>query len=93
VVAVRWLDDRFEPIMERIPISLFAKLEPAEIFHQLLEHRWFLSEQSGTHVALADAVETYVEDVLKRAPDEVRQLAHHTGSDDSGSPGAAPSAP
>ncbi len=44
VVAVRWLDQRFEPLIAQIPPALHSKLEAAEIFHQLLEHRWFLSE-------------------------------------------------
>jgi tRNA A-37 threonylcarbamoyl transferase component Bud32 len=71
VVAVRWLDDRFEPLMARIPPELFAKLEAAEIYHQLLEHRWFLSETTGTDVALEDALDSYIDDVLASAPDEV----------------------
>ena len=71
VVAVRWLDDRFEPLIASIPSELFAKLEAAEIYHQLLEHRWFLAEQSGADVALEDALASYIENVLEPAPDEV----------------------
>ena len=50
IVAVRWLDQRFEPIIEAIPAELFSQLEPAEIFHQLLEHRWYLAEEAGPDV-------------------------------------------
>ncbi|WP_040491025.1 DUF4032 domain-containing protein [Ilumatobacter nonamiensis] len=71
VIAVRWLDDRFEPLMAQIPPELFSKLEGAEIYHQLLEHRWFLSEQSGADVPLEDALEPYIRNVLASAPDEV----------------------
>jgi len=71
VVAVRWLDDRFEPLMEQIPPRLFDKLEGAEIYHQLLEHRWFLSEQNHEEVSLETALESYILDVLEEAPDEV----------------------
>ncbi|MEL6891293.1 MAG: DUF4032 domain-containing protein [Actinomycetota bacterium] len=71
VVAVRWLDDRFEPLMERIPERLFDKLEPAEIYHQLLEHRWFLSESAKGDVTLEDALDSYIAEVLVDAPDEV----------------------
>jgi tRNA A-37 threonylcarbamoyl transferase component Bud32 len=74
VAAVRWLDDRFEPIMEMIPIELFSKLEPAEIFHQLLEHRWFKSEESGRQERIIDFIEEYIADVLAPAPDEVLRL-------------------
>ena len=31
----------------RCPRELRGKLEPAEIFHEVLEHRWFLSERRG----------------------------------------------
>ena len=71
VVAVRWLDDRFEPLMARIPPELFAKLEGAEIYHQLLEHRWFLSENGQEEVSLDQALESYMADVLADAPNEV----------------------
>lgn len=71
VVAVRWLDDRFEPLMAQVPSSLFTKLEAAEIYHQLLEHRWFLSETTGVDVTLDDALQSYITDVLVGAPDEV----------------------
>ena len=74
VAAVRWLDDRFEPIMDEIPIELFAKLEPVEIFHQLLEHRWFRSEQTGHEVKIADIIDDYIADVLVPAPDEFLRL-------------------
>ena len=53
VAAVRWLDLRFEPIMEAIPAELFNRLEAAEIFHQLLEHRWYMAER-GRPRRLAD---------------------------------------
>ncbi len=71
VVAVRWLDDRFEPLIAKIPPSMFAKLEAAEIYHQLLEHRWFLSERDGRDTSLDDALASYIDDVLVGAPDEV----------------------
>jgi Domain of unknown function (DUF4032) len=39
MAAARWLDDRFEPTIAAIPRDLVAKLEPAELYHQVLEHR------------------------------------------------------
>lgn len=71
VIAVRWLDDRFEPLIARIPPELFAKLEAAEIYHQLLEHRWFLSEEARIDISLEDALESYLANVLEHAPNEV----------------------
>ncbi len=74
VVAVRWMDRRFEPTIEKIPSHLFAKLEPAEIYVQVLEHRWFLSEAAGRDVGADEALDSYLADVLSSAPDEVVRI-------------------
>ena len=47
IVAHDWLTDVFEPVVRAVPRELRGKLEPAEIFHEVLEHRWFLSERAG----------------------------------------------
>ena len=73
VAAVRWLDRVFEPVMAAIPDEMFERLEAAEIFHQLLEHRWYVSEQTGTDVALLDVLPGYLA-VLAEAPAEKLQL-------------------
>lgn len=78
VVAVRWLDQRFEPLMASVPDELHTKLEAAEIYHQLLEHRWFLSEAAGAEVPLTDALASYIDDVLADAPDELLHLGEPT---------------
>ena len=79
VVAVRWLDQRFEPILASIPPSMIGKLEQAEIFHQLLEHRWFMSEAEQRDVPLEEAVEDYANSVLAPAPSEHLRLDEPTG--------------
>jgi len=56
--------------LEAIPEELAAKLEPAEIFHEVLEHRWFLSEAAGREVSIEDAVKSYVDNVLRFRRDE-----------------------
>ena len=71
---MRWFDQRFEPIIGSIPTSLIGKLQAAEIFHQLLEHRWFESERLGRDVSLEEALESYIPDVLEPAPDEHLEL-------------------
>jgi hypothetical protein len=73
VAAVRWLDLRFEPIMQAIPADLFNRLEAAEIFHQLLEHRWYMAEHAGQDVSLTDALADYLA-LLAGAPAERVQL-------------------
>jgi len=74
VLAYRWLAERFEPAIMAIPTPLRGKLEPAEIFHQILEHRWYLSEQAGKDVGLRDAIKSYIENVLPSTPEERKLL-------------------
>jgi hypothetical protein len=71
IAAVRWLDQRFEPTIAAIPPALLAKLEAAEIYHQLLEHRWYLSERDRREVSMEEALASYIPEVLAHAPDEV----------------------
>ena len=74
IAALRWLNEVFEPTIAAVPQELRGKLEPAELFHQVLEHRWFLSEAAHGEVSTEAAVESYVEEVLRRLPDEQRLL-------------------
>jgi hypothetical protein len=60
----------FEPSIAAIPKELRGRRAAAEIFHELLEHRWFLSEQAGKDVGLAKTIPAYIESVLRRAPEE-----------------------
>jgi hypothetical protein len=75
VVALRWLVEVFEPTISRIPERLRGKLQTAEVFHQLMEHRWFMSEEAGRDVGLDTALADYVDHVLSGLPDERRVLA------------------
>lgn len=68
--AYRWLVEIFEPTLEAIPPDLSNKLDPVEMFHQILEHRWFLSEAAGKDVGMRRAVRSYVANVLRFVPDE-----------------------
>jgi hypothetical protein len=79
VVAFRWLNEAFEPTIAAIPPDLRGKLEPAELFHEILEHRWFLSEAAGEDVGMDQAVQSYVDNVLRHAPSERKVLPVETG--------------
>jgi hypothetical protein len=68
--AGRWLADVFEPAIAAVPGELWGKRQAAELFHELLEHRWYLSEQEGRDVGLDEAIESYVDTVLRGLPDE-----------------------
>ncbi len=71
IVAHRWLNVVYEPIIKMVPEDLRGKLEPAEIFHEILEHRWFLSEQAGEEVDIVDTARSYIDMVLSKRPEEV----------------------
>lgn len=71
LVAHDWLTRIYEPVTRSVPRELRAKLEPAELFHELLEHRWYLSERAGHDMSIEDTVEDYVRTVLPGRPDEV----------------------
>jgi tRNA A-37 threonylcarbamoyl transferase component Bud32 len=72
VVAARWRDEVFEPTTAAVPEELWAALPAAEVFHQVLEHRWFLSEQAGKDVGIDEAVRAYVKSELpKRRPERI----------------------
>ncbi|MFC7719654.1 DUF4032 domain-containing protein [Nonomuraea recticatena] len=69
-MAHRWLAEVFQPTIEAIPEELRRKLEPAQLFHEVLDHRWYLSETAGGDVGLPAAVKSYVDTVLVHKPDE-----------------------
>jgi hypothetical protein len=75
MVAHEWLAQVFEPVIRAIPKDLRGKLEPAEIFHQLLDHRWYLSQNEGRDVPLAEALNSYVDQVLRHRRDEATVIA------------------
>lgn len=72
VAASRWRQEVFEPTMAAVPEELWAALPAAEVFHQVLEHRWFLSEKARKDVGIDQAVRSYVESELPmRRPERV----------------------
>ena len=70
VAASRWRQDVFEPTVAAVPEELWAALPAAEVFHQVLEHRWFLSERAGKDVGIDETVRSYVERELPTRPAE-----------------------
>ena len=71
IVAHRWLNNVYEPIIAMVPENLRGKLEPAEIFHEILEHRWFLSEQADKEIDILETARSYIDNVLATRPEEV----------------------
>jgi hypothetical protein len=70
MVAHEWVSRVFEPVIRSIPRDLRGRLEPAEVFHELLEHRWFMSQNEERSVSLPEATTAYINDVLRHRRDE-----------------------
>ncbi len=71
VAGHRWLAEVYQPVVEAIPARLVGRLEPAEVFHEVLEHRWFLSEKAGRDVGTTAAARSYFDTVLPGTPAEL----------------------
>jgi hypothetical protein len=69
LAARRWLDEKFYGTLALVPPELRAKLPDAELFHEISEHRWLLSEAQGADVGRSAAVTSYVNTVLLDLPD------------------------
>ncbi|KQZ83476.1 lipopolysaccharide kinase [Microbacterium sp. Root166] len=78
MVAHEWLTRVFEPVVKAIPWDLRSKLEPAEVFHQVLEHRWYMSQARGRSVPLAEVLSSYIDDVLRHRRDEATLMGPPT---------------
>jgi len=78
-VAHDWLTEIFEPAVRSVPRDLRGKLEPAQIYHELLDHRWYLSEQEGRDVPMKQAAKSYVKNILPTRPDEQAILGVQAG--------------
>ena len=69
VSANRWLEEVYDPVIAAIPEDLRNRLPPAEVFSEVLEHRWYMSEAAGRDVGTTAATRDYIKHVLPAAPD------------------------
>jgi hypothetical protein len=66
----RWREQIYDAIAAMVPPDLAGRLEPAEVFHQILEHRWLLSERAGREVDIFDTARDYFDTVFAGLPEE-----------------------
>ena len=64
VLARRWLTTVFDHVIEQVPLELRGRVEPAQMFHEILEHRWYLGEQAGKDLGLDFATSDYISTIL-----------------------------
>ncbi len=70
LVAHDWMSRVYEMVVAAIPLEYRRKLEPAQLFHEVLENRWYLSERAGHDVSTEAALADYLAHVLPTKPDE-----------------------
>ncbi len=78
IVSHDWLARVYEPVTRAVPRELKTRLEPAEVFHEVLEHRWYLSERAGRDIPIEEALKDYLSTVLPAKPEEKSVLGVDT---------------
>ena len=63
-MAKEWLQKVFNPIIDSIPDELKGRVEKAQMFHEILENRWYMTEKSGYDVGLEVATKAYIDEIL-----------------------------
>jgi hypothetical protein len=61
MAAQRWLEERYQMTMERLAPLIRPSTDVAELYCQVLEHKWFLSEQEQRDVGMDIAIDDYLE--------------------------------
>jgi hypothetical protein len=84
VVATDWMREVFEPTVRMLPREYRSTVEPAQFFHDVLTHRWYMAEQVGHDVPMGDAVQSYIDDVLPTTKVDSAALADMNAEADSG---------
>ncbi len=70
MVALRWLQEVYQPLTAMIPDDLAEDTPPAQFFHEVLVHRWYLSERAGHEVNIFETAREYLEHLGSAAGDE-----------------------
>ncbi len=70
--AQRWLDEVFYKVVNSVPTNLKGRVEDAQLFHEVLEHRWYLGEKAGHDLGLDFATSDYIAQVLPSRMDSGR---------------------
>ncbi|MFI6350352.1 DUF4032 domain-containing protein [Streptomyces sp. NPDC050560] len=70
VLAHRWVREVFRPTVRTVSTEIRRAMDPAELYHELLEHRWYLSQRAQHDVGLDAAAQDYLRTI---APQRLRE--------------------
>ena len=74
VLARRWMTTVFDHVIEQVPVELRGRVEPAQMFHEILEHRWYLGEKAGQDLGLDFATQEYITKILPFRTDSATNI-------------------
>ena len=74
--AQRWLNEVFKKVVEAVPAELRGRIEDAQLFHEVLEHRWYLGERAGHDLGIEVATEDYITTILPNRLDTGSPKSH-----------------
>jgi hypothetical protein len=70
IVGNQWLTQCFQPVLAAVPEHLRGKRDSAQVYHEVLEHRWYAGEKAHREVSITEAASMYVDEVLRKLPEE-----------------------
>ncbi|UYM06840.1 DUF4032 domain-containing protein [Solicola gregarius] len=77
-VAHQWLTQVYQPLEEMIPTEYTDVVETPQVFHDVLVHRWALSEAAGHEVDFFETARSYIENELPATVETLRTAAAAT---------------
>jgi Domain of unknown function (DUF4032)/Lipopolysaccharide kinase (Kdo/WaaP) family len=63
--AYHWLEELYKPTLQLLQSVDASQMTPPELYCQVLEHKWFLSERAGHDVGHVAAAEDYLHHILE----------------------------
>lgn len=63
IAAFNWLHDFYQPVIDKLQPLLENSADPGELYCQVLEHKWYLSEAAQHDVGHQTAVEDFLRNV------------------------------
>lgn len=60
VAAYHWLENIYLPVTERLVPLASGEMSLAELYCQVLEHKWYLSERAGRDIGHQTATDDYI---------------------------------
>lgn len=84
VVATDWMREVYEPTIRMIPPEYQSTVEPAQFFHDVLTHRWFMAEHVSHDVPMPVATADYVKNELPKTKLDTKALEDINAEADAG---------